>query len=541
MAAGGAEHQAFLRGLPAFAAPIADMGNQVQGRRELAITGLSIAASMLLPVGVIGLVPEGAAVTVAGATLSGRALALAGANGLLSTVLNAAGQYDQTGTVQLGNALAGGAADALGTYFGMQVLEKTGKAGGLTLGAITQSSSYFAAGSVGSYVLGTPGALQGMLNGNPKYWEGAAKAGALSFVTSAVTTGIMAALPYPEAGNLAARNARIEAEVAKMGFRPGTPEAEALAEMQKLGISPTDVWQGSHVVVKDGGALYDEWKGLEGVTSRSGSSSHYPGVPTEQFQIRFGDSALLFGKDAAGNTWFQMEGHAIGAGVAGAVANPSDTAAHLWDYLVYKVRGQNVGPLGLSPWTEPNPKVVTPPLAAQPVPDRGAASSRRRSFSRRREWSDPREPRRRQRSQRIVIAREPARNREALRGPRRDRPEGVLLRGAVRGNICRSWRAAGGDILGELSQRAQQPAQLRIRPGGLEEPLLLDARPFNLHGTRSPHRFRRPPRWRHGPSRRGAPARGAPLRSTRCRCRPPRCRAPASPRARRGSPRAASR
>jgi hypothetical protein len=122
---------------------------------------------------------------------------------------------------------------------------------------------------------------------------------------------------------------------------PRSPEQEAvLTDLAMLGASPTDIWNGAHFVVDgDGGHFYEAWRPL-GAWPRL--SSHYPQVDTPQLEIRFDRAGFLFGKNAAGDTWCQME-------KTSRIASP---LAHFFDFIAYRISGKNVGPLGLSPHTE---------------------------------------------------------------------------------------------------------------------------------------------------------------------------------------------
>lgn len=163
--------------------------------------------------------------------------------------------------------------------------------------------------------------------------------------------------PYPSQAQLGERAAQIDQQVARMDLGPA--QKSVLADLQRLGVSSVDTWQGSHVVVKgDGGALYDRWKAL-GAEPRT--SSHYHGVPVQQYQLRFGSHGLLFGKNASGDTWFQFENHPdkpFGK-------DPFNYLEHRLDYVKYKVTGENVGPFGFSPHAELHDPLVVPwkPLA----------------------------------------------------------------------------------------------------------------------------------------------------------------------------------
>jgi hypothetical protein len=108
------------------------------------------------------------------------------------------------------------------------------------------------------------------------------------------------------------------------------------------------MWQGSHLLFNDGGKLYDRWVAL-GATARF--SSHYPAVKTQQYEIQVGHSALLFGKDARGNTWCQMEAFAF-EGFDPKHVDVENLAGHGVGYVEYKATKENIGPLGRSPHTE---------------------------------------------------------------------------------------------------------------------------------------------------------------------------------------------
>jgi hypothetical protein len=192
--AGSAQDATFRNSARGYGDAIAAMGETVQGRRQLIIAGLSVVASMAAPVAAAGLVPAGAAVTVGGVTL-GTATLQAGAaglaSGIVSTTLNAAGQYDQTGQVNWGNAAAGGAVDALTTYFGLRLSIVASARGTMSLGTVARGATIDGLGGIGAYALGTPGALQGILNGDPAALRAAALSGGTSFATSFALSSMM--------------------------------------------------------------------------------------------------------------------------------------------------------------------------------------------------------------------------------------------------------------------------------------------------------------------------------------------------------------
>ena len=164
--AGSAQDATFRNSLEGYGQAIAAMGENVQGRRQLIIGGLSLVASMAAPVVAMQLVPAGAALTIGGTTIAGTSTLQAGAaglaSGIVSTTLNAANQYDQTGQVNMGNAVAGGAVDALTTYFGLRVSIVASARGTSGLRTLAQGAMIDGLGGVGNYALGTPGALEGI-------------------------------------------------------------------------------------------------------------------------------------------------------------------------------------------------------------------------------------------------------------------------------------------------------------------------------------------------------------------------------------------
>lgn len=139
----------------------------------------------------------------------------------------------------------------------------------------------------------------------------------------------------------AKENARIAKEIAKKPF--GEMEKTVLADLRATGADDVDLFHGSHVVVDDGGLLYEKWIALG---ARPRTSSHYKDVATPQYEIELPRTGvLLFGKTAAGETWFQTEAHADKRGV--------DWVLHRLDYVKHKGLGfVNVGPMGISPHSE---------------------------------------------------------------------------------------------------------------------------------------------------------------------------------------------
>lgn len=119
-----------------------------------------------------------------------------------------------------------------------------------------------------------------------------------------------------------------------------------LEGLRGIGVDDVDLFHGSHVVVKDGGARYREWQML--AHARARTSSHYPGVADTQYEIVLPEAGvLLFGVTPDGDTWFQTEAHADDE------SRRWEWIKHRLDYVKHKGFGfVNVGPLGMSPHSE---------------------------------------------------------------------------------------------------------------------------------------------------------------------------------------------
>jgi hypothetical protein len=133
------------------------------------------------------------------------------------------------------------------------------------------------------------------------------------------------------------------------------------------------VFDGAHVILRDGGKFYRLWKQYIGpsIDAKGRRSSHYDGgVPNggtiPQYEIVLPNApsnwgGLLFGlhmtKGSGGwqvtdpvCTWFQME----------AAPLTTSKAFHIWTTAQYlgSAMKKNVGPKGKSPFTDGNPLVV---------------------------------------------------------------------------------------------------------------------------------------------------------------------------------------
>ena len=170
--------------------------------------------------------------------------------------------------------------------------------------------------------------------------------------------------PYPTVSAWKTRTAEISRRLEEVKIPEGA--RQVMNQMAELGMSSVDLWHGSHAVVRhDQGTLQQAWQKLAGSPR---SSSHYPGVHSPQFQVDFGDGALLFGKNLSGDTWFQLENHGLPSSPVEMLKHPWITLMHLIDYGRFRLTGQNVGPLGLSPHREASDPLVLhwKPQAAAP-------------------------------------------------------------------------------------------------------------------------------------------------------------------------------
>ncbi|MFP2895930.1 hypothetical protein [Corallococcus sp. 4LFB] len=194
MTAAGAQDATFRASLPGYGDAIAAMGESVQGRRRLIIAGVGMVASMAAPILAAAAIPAGTTLAVGGVTL-GTATLQAGAAGitttLVSTALNAGNQYDATGQLHLGNAVAGGVVDGLTTYFGMRMSIIAAARGQSGLGNVLRGATLDGLGGVGAYALGTPGALEGIFKGDPQFVNTAALQGGVNFGASFVLSSLM--------------------------------------------------------------------------------------------------------------------------------------------------------------------------------------------------------------------------------------------------------------------------------------------------------------------------------------------------------------
>ena len=145
-------------------------------------------------------------------------------------------------------------------------------------------------------------------------------------------------------------------------------EAAIIADLERHGLQVPqlrDVLCGGHVIVDDPD-LYENWR-FARVSHQRLSSHHrdidktlYPDIGMRGLVVR----EKLHGRTAQG-TWMQLEKTPA---VFGKRKLPNlDDVRHLMDYITYRVTHSNVGPWGLSRWTERRPIYLSPDLAV-PTP-----------------------------------------------------------------------------------------------------------------------------------------------------------------------------
>lgn len=145
-------------------------------------------------------------------------------------------------------------------------------------------------------------------------------------------------------------------------------EAVIVSDLEQHGLQVPqlrDILRGGHVIVDDV-ELYTDWR-FPQVSHLRISSHHkdidkkkYPDIGMRGLVVR----EKLHGRTATG-TWVQLEKTpaAFGKGKLPSL----DDLRHLADYVIYRITRSNVGPWGLSRWTEKRPIYLSPDLAV-PVP-----------------------------------------------------------------------------------------------------------------------------------------------------------------------------
>jgi len=158
--------------------------------------------------------------------------------------------------------------------------------------------------------------------------------------------------PYPKGAEQAGREEERIRETAG-AKEPSLPYQyrQVLDGIRAMGVSYVDLYHGSHMIIRDEGAHYEQWRLLNAFPR---ISSHYRDVNTQQYELRLKDiGGLLFGKTKDESTWFQMEAH---------TSAPENALLHVGDYLKHKLEGGvNIGPMGESPRTDQSPIFLDPP------------------------------------------------------------------------------------------------------------------------------------------------------------------------------------
>ncbi|HEU5420366.1 MAG TPA: hypothetical protein VFV41_21945 [Streptosporangiaceae bacterium] len=160
-------------------------------------------------------------------------------------------------------------------------------------------------------------------------------------------------------------------------------EAAIISDLERHGLQVPqlhDVLCGGHVIVDDP-RLYESWR-FDRISHQRLSSHHrnidkarYPDIGMRGQVVR----EKLHGRTAQG-TWVQLEKTPAAFGQR---KLPSlNDVRHLMDYITYRITRSNVGPWGLSKWTERRPIYLSPDLAvptglAPPVADSLATALRR--------------------------------------------------------------------------------------------------------------------------------------------------------------------
>jgi hypothetical protein len=141
-------------------------------------------------------------------------------------------------------------------------------------------------------------------------------------------------------------------------------EAVIIGDLERHGLQVPqlrDVLCGGHVIVDDPD-LYDNWR-FARVSHQRLSSHHrnidkarYPDIGMRGLVVR----EKLHGRTEQG-TWVQLEKTPAAFGQR---KLPSvDDIRHLMDYVTYRLTRSNVGPWGLSRWTERRPIYLSPDVA----------------------------------------------------------------------------------------------------------------------------------------------------------------------------------
>ncbi|HVE82380.1 MAG TPA: hypothetical protein VND93_06020 [Myxococcales bacterium] len=209
LSAGMAVDGAYWKTIPPYKDAVNAIAGNVQRNRVLTMVAVGVVASVAAPMmAAAGLPAIGATGTIFGMTVTGSpflsAALPAAITGVMSTTTNAAMQAETTGQVNWANAILGGTVDGLTSFYGATVAARAMQQGYGFTRTVLPAAAIDAAGGFGSYVLGTPGALQGILSGDQQSFEKALGQAGFSFALSAGINGVMYRVNLGDAAPLGA-------------------------------------------------------------------------------------------------------------------------------------------------------------------------------------------------------------------------------------------------------------------------------------------------------------------------------------------------
>ncbi|HYH95054.1 hypothetical protein [Hyalangium sp.] len=211
LSAGATVDSTFWQSMQPFGEAVAAIGDNVQSNRQLTMAAVGLAASIAAPMmmaqGFAAMTAGTAASTVFGVPITATPFVTAAipatTMGAFGVATNAASQYSDTGTVNWGHAIMGGTVDGLTSYFGAAVAARaTANGWGITR-SVASAAGVDVTGSFSNYLLGTPGGLEGILNGDPEHTNAMLSQVGLTLVTSTATNTLNYEAPTvsPSAGS----------------------------------------------------------------------------------------------------------------------------------------------------------------------------------------------------------------------------------------------------------------------------------------------------------------------------------------------------
>lgn len=113
------------------------------------------------------------------------------------------------------------------------------------------------------------------------------------------------------------------------------------------------LFKGGHLMLEDNGEIHRQMSAMKSRMDRSKSSSHQSDSPQYSIQGHLFKEALAGTRTRHDKkyTWLQLEGHPVNSF--------TNLILHLLDFLKYKWYGKNVGPYGMSEFTERKPLILT--------------------------------------------------------------------------------------------------------------------------------------------------------------------------------------